>query len=136
MTMFASRTLSVSIAVHPTQVYAFVSDPRNLPQWAKGFCHAVRREEGGWIVETPQGPVKLRFAEQNTCGVLDHYVTPPTGEEIYVPMRVLPNGTGSEVLFTLFHPPDMSEEAFKEDVAVVGRDLRILKMVLEKGEQG
>jgi hypothetical protein len=132
MTMFASRTLSVSIACTPAKVYGFVSDPRNLTEWAKGLCHSVRREKDDWIVETPQGPVKIRFAEKNIYGVLDHYVTPTAGEEIYVPMRVLPNGTGSEVLFTLFRPPDMSEEQFAEDVAMVARDLRILKIVLER----
>jgi hypothetical protein len=31
-------------------------------------------------------------------------------------MRVIPNGEGSEVLFTLFQAPDMSDDAFAENV--------------------
>lgn len=46
-------------------------------------------------------------------------------------MRVLPNGSGSEVIFTLFRLPDMSNEQFAEDVGMVERDLKTLKDVLE-----
>jgi hypothetical protein len=62
---------------------------------------------------------------------LDHYVTPAPELEVYVPMRVLPNGSGSEVFFTLFRSTDMSDEKFAEDVGMVERDLKTLKNVLE-----
>jgi hypothetical protein len=78
--------------------------------------------------------MKIRFAERNDYGVLDHFVTPAPGMEIYVPMRVLPNGSGSEVVFTLFRMPEMSEEEFARDAGMVERDLRVLKSVLEKGK--
>ena len=83
-------------------------------------------------METTQGPMNLRFAEKNSLGVLDHYVSPAPGTEIYVPMRVLPNGSGSEVLFTLFRLPGMSDEKFAEDAGLVARDLEMLKDMLEK----
>jgi uncharacterized protein YndB with AHSA1/START domain len=129
--IFEARTLNVSIACAPAKVYGFVTDPENLPKWATAFCKSVRRSNAAWIVETPQGNMKIRFAEQNAYGVMDHYVTAPSGEEICVPMRVLPNGTGSEVLFTLFRTPGMPEEKFVEDIALVAGDLRTLKNVLE-----
>jgi hypothetical protein len=47
-------------------------------------------------------------------------------------MRVVPNGSGSEVIFTLFQSPDMSEEEYSEDVRLVEHDLRTLKDVLER----
>jgi hypothetical protein len=46
-------------------------------------------------------------------------------------MRVVTNGTGSEVLFTMFQLPGMSDHQFAEDVAMVARDLQSLKVVLE-----
>ena len=134
MTTFDSRTLSVSIDCPSDRVYGFVSDPGNLPQWATGLCRSIRRSDADWIVETPQGAMKIRFAERNDYRVLDHFVTPAPGVEIYVPMRVLPNGSGSEVLFTLFRLPEMSEEEFVRDAGMVERDLSILKSVLEKGK--
>jgi len=92
----------------------------------------VRRAERDWVVETSQGPMRLRFVPANDYGVLDHYVSPAPGVEFLNPMRVVPNGAGSEVLFTVFQPPDASDEAFAQDVGLVGRDLQTLKRVLER----
>jgi hypothetical protein len=129
--MLESRTLNVRIACVPQKVADFVSDPRNLPRWASAFCKSVRPDGDNWIVETPNGPVGLRFVARNAFGVLDHYVTPVPGVEIYVPMRVIANGDGSEVLFTLFRLPGMSEQDFERDAGMVERDLSELKRVLE-----
>jgi predicted 3-demethylubiquinone-9 3-methyltransferase (glyoxalase superfamily) len=123
--------LGVSIDCPAERVYAFVADPENLPRWATAFVRAVRRSAAGWVVDTPGGPVGFRFVERNDLGVLDHYVSPSPGVEILNPMRVVPRGAGSEVIFTLFQLPDTSDEAFAEDAAMVERDLRTLKAVLE-----
>ena len=100
----------------PGEVYAFVSDPKNLPRWASGLNAAV----------------KVRFVERNAFGVLDHYVKVDSGAEVYVPMRVFPNGEGAEVLLTVFRRPGTSEEKFAEDTHWVRRDLEALKQLLEK----
>ncbi len=75
--------------------------------------------------------MKLRFARRNDFGVLDHYVTVFPGVEVYVPMRVVPNGQGSEVMFTLFRSADMSDEKYGEDMRWINHDLQNLKNVLE-----
>ncbi len=129
--MLKSLTLSISINRAPREVYDFVSNAENLPKWAKMFCLSVRKTNGDWIVETPQSSVKLRFAERNALGVLDHYVTASPGVEVYVPMRVVQNGQGSELLFTLFQAKDTPDEKFAEDKRRVNQDLRNLKKVLE-----
>ena len=67
--------------------------------------------------------MKVRFTERNRFGVLDHAVMPEPGVEVYIPMRVIANGTGSELLFTLFRLSDLSEEKFAEDAEWVLRDL-------------
>lgn len=126
-----SKTLSVSIACPPGRVYEFVLNPENLPRWATGFCRSVRKSEDGWIVETPDGPMKIKFVGRNDFGVLDHCVTVRPGIEILNPMRVVPNGSGSEVIFTLFQSPDVSDGKFAEDAGLVERDLRALKEALE-----
>ncbi|MBI2203273.1 MAG: SRPBCC family protein [Candidatus Rokubacteria bacterium] len=126
-----ATTVSVSIDRAPADVYAFAANPENLPRWAAGLCLSVRRADREWIVETPQGPMGFRFAPSNDLGVLDHYVSPSPGVEFLNPMRVVPNGAGSEVLFTVFQPPDASDEAFAQDVRLVARDLGTLKRLLE-----
>ena len=77
--MSPSRTLTVAIARPPADVYEFASNPANLPRWATAFCKSVRQQAGAWIMETPQGPVKIRFVPRNDLGVLDHYVEPAPG---------------------------------------------------------
>ncbi len=131
-TMLSSKTLSISIACPPGKVYEFVSNPENLPKWAKGLGTSARKHGADWIVDTPQGPVKVRFADKNKFGVLDQYVTTASGVEVYVPLRVLSNGPGSEVIFTLFRLPEMSDEKYADDMKLVEQDLRALKDILEK----
>jgi hypothetical protein len=126
-----SRTLSISIERRPGEVYRFVADPRNFPKWAKGLCKSVRQEGGKWVIETPTGEAVVRLVEENVLGVLDHFVTVAPGVEVYVPMRVVANGGGSEVVFTLFRMERMSETQFAEDAGMVERDLATLKDVLE-----
>jgi len=129
--LLKSRTLSVAINCDPGRVYEFVSKPENLPKWAKMFCRSIKKSNGGWIVETPQGPVKVRFTRKNEFGILDHYVNPAPGVEVFVPMRVVPNGSGSEVIFTLFQLAGMSDEKCAEDIRWVEQDLKTLKRILE-----
>lgn len=129
--MMQSRTISVSIALPPRQVYAFASNPENLPQWAPAFCKSVGRMNGEWVVETPDGPMTIQFQKKNEFGILDHTVRLPSGVEIVNPMRVISNGAGSEVIFTLFRAPDMTEQKFAEDAKWVECDLHTLKRILE-----
>ena len=102
-------------------VYNFVSDPKNLARWASGLASAP----GG-------AAIKVRFVERNKYGVLDHYVTAGSAPEVYMPMRVFPNGEGAEVLITVFRQPGVSDEKFGEDTQWVRRDLEALKELLEK----
>jgi hypothetical protein len=130
--LMKSKTISVAIAAAPFAVYEFASNPENMPKWARGFAKAVTPAKDGWVVETAQGSVALRFVERNALGVLDHIVTLPTGLEIRNPMRVIPNGSGSEVVFTLFQTENLSDKQFAEDAKLVKNDLRTLKGLLER----
>jgi hypothetical protein len=47
-------------------------------------------------------------------------------------MRLIANGSGCELLFTLFREPSMSDQQFVADVGWVKRDLNGLKDLLEK----
>ena len=132
-----SRTVTVTIGCPPGRVYDFVSGPENLPRWAAGLGTSVSRVEGRWVVQTASGPLGIRFVDRNALGVLDHFVTLESGEEILVPMRVVANGTGSEVMVTVFRLPGTSAQQFAEDVTLVERDLKTLKRTLEeRGSDG
>lgn len=129
--------VSVSIARPPADVYEFASDPRNLPRWAAGLVGAgVRRDGDEWIAEAPFGKVRIRFAPPNPYGVLDHDVRLESGLVVHNPMRVVPSGEGSELVFTLIRQPGVSDEKLAEDRAAVERDLGTLKAILERRSNG
>ena len=127
-----SRTVSVRINRPFRVVYDFLAVPENWNTWAAGLGKSIRRTSDGWIADSPDGPLRVRFTPRNNFGVVDHYVKRNSGDEIHVPMRVIANGAGSELLFTLFREPGMSDGRFAADLEFVNKDLRVLKSVLEK----
>jgi hypothetical protein len=132
--MRQSRHLSVYIDRPVSRVYAFASDPANLPQWAPGVGSSVAQMDGAWFVETPEGRVRVTFAPHNDYGVLDHEVLPPSGETVYVPMRAIADGDGCEVIFTLRRIAGMTDAEFERDTALINGDLTLLKEVLERAD--
>ena len=126
------RNIAVSIHRSPGDVYAFISNGENIPRWAKGLGSTIRRVDGEWVAEGTIGKVRVRFAPQNDLGVADHDVVLETGVTVHNPIRVLPTGTGSTVIFTLMRLPDVSEQQFEDDARAVERDLTNLKALLEQ----
>ena len=126
-----SRNLSIYINRNVKVVYDFVSIPENFRLWASGLGKSLKKVKGEWFAETPDGPAKIRFSERNEFGVLDHWVNLKPEVQIYIPMRVIQNGGGCELIFTLLRLPGMSDEKFAADAEWVVRDLVSLKNLLE-----
>lgn len=113
-------------------VYEFAADPGNLPKWAAGLAGSeVKRDGERWSTQSPMGAVTFKFAPDNDFGILDHDVTLPSGETVYNPVRVIKDGQGSEVIFTLRQGSEMSDVDFERDAELVAQDLATLKSILE-----
>lgn len=128
------RHITIAIARSAQDVYRFTSEPQNVPQWAAGLAGSIKPDGDTWVAESSMGRIRVRFTPRNEFLVLDHDVTLPSGDTIHNPMRVLPNGDGCEVVFSLFRRPGVSKEAFEEDARAVARDLEALKMRMERGQ--
>jgi hypothetical protein len=125
------RHISVSIRRPWQAVYDYASNPANLPAWASGLGAAIRRIGDQWEADSPMGRVRIRFAPANGFGILDHDVVLDSGEAMHNPMRVVPNGSDAEVVFTLFRRPDLSDAQFAADSAWIAKDLQSLRAILE-----
>jgi hypothetical protein len=130
-TTLEARHVSVSINRAVADVYRFAARVENMPRWASGLAGAIESRDGEWVADGPIGRVTVRPAPPNDLGVLDHDVVLPSGTTVHNPVRVVPNGGGSEVIFSLFRQPGVSDQQFAEDGATVAKDLRLLKSLLE-----
>jgi hypothetical protein len=126
-----ARIISISIRRDWRAVYDFAQRPENFARWASGAAKSLRREGDDWVADGPEGRAALRFAPRNAFGVLDHTVILASGAEIQVPVRVVLNGGGCEVMFTLFRQPGMTDAVFARDGEWVAKDLAALKALLE-----
>lgn len=126
-----ARTLRTWIDRPPAEVYAFMADPTNMARWAAGIGAPPVQRDGRWFVDAPEGTAEVRFAPPNPFGVLDHTVVLADGTEVFVPLRVIANGDGAEVLFELQRLPGMTDAQHDADAAAVARDLATLKALLE-----
>ncbi|HWL68685.1 MAG TPA: hypothetical protein VNS22_09915 [Geminicoccus sp.] len=131
MTVFPARTVSVAIDRPWDEVNAYLSVPENFPAWASGLGRNFRTDGDGYSVDGPDGSWHVRFTLPNPFGVLDHDVTAPDGSRTHNAMRVIPNGDGCLVMFTLLRMDGVTEEKFAADAAWVQRDLQALKALLE-----
>lgn len=129
--MPTSLHLTVHVDRSAEEVYRFAADPAHLPQWAAGLSGSIEQRDGRWLADSPMGEVEVRFAPENGYGVLDHDVTLPDGTTVTNPLRVLPDGAGCEVVFTLRRGPGVTDEAFETDAAAVRSDLATLKALME-----
>jgi len=129
--LLQSHTISVAIACPFEEAYDFLSKPANFPQWAGGLCSDIEKKDDQWVIITPEGLCKIEFTKKNAFGVLDHTVT--VGRtKVYVPMRLVANNNGCEVLLTLYKQGGMEDSRFAEDIGWVERDLEVLKDLLEQ----
>ena len=104
--MLEARTVSISIERPCRDLYEAIWRPECFPDWASGLSgSSLERDGEAWKAEGPEGPVRIRFTGHNAFGVMDHHVDAGSGPEIRVPMRVVPNAGGAEVLLTVFRQP-------------------------------
>lgn len=132
MACFEARIIHVSIERDWREVYDFMSEPVNMPRWATGLSSSMRRDGEDYVADGgPIGLIRVRFAPRNPFGVVDHRVTLENGVSVDNALRVVPNGGGSEVMFTLLKIDGLDDEAFERDAALVLNDLKGLKAILE-----
>ncbi len=125
------KQISISIDRPVSRVYEYASNPENFPRWVAFIESITLQTDGSWIAESDLGNINIRFTPENKFGIMDHLVTLPDGSAVNNPMRVVENGTGNELTFTLFWMPGRTEEEFDHDAELVEADLKKVKELLE-----
>ena len=57
--MSESQHISTYIERPAAEVYAYASNPANLPDWATGLGGAIEERDGRWFADSPMGEIEL-----------------------------------------------------------------------------
>ncbi|MBA2554960.1 MAG: SRPBCC family protein [Geodermatophilaceae bacterium] len=124
-----AETRTISIAASPSAVYAFLADPYNLPRWAPDFASAVRPSGTDWLVDQGSAEVAITVRVSPEHGTIDLLAAANHSRGAFT--RVVPNGEGSEYLFTLFFAAETGEAAVEKQMTVVEEELRTIRASCE-----
>jgi hypothetical protein len=107
-----SVTQSIELEAEPKAVFAIISDPRRLPQWAAPFADAVSSDGGtGWLVQKAGRIFPIRVAAHEPTGCVDFLREISPGREGGARLRVTPRPVwGSVVVMTAPVPNGGDEE--------------------------
>jgi hypothetical protein len=125
LTLNRSETRSIAIDAPPDTVHRFIADPINIPRWAPAFATAIRPSDEHWIATTERGEAEIIVASNRESRTLDILSAADRTRGAFA--RVISNGAGSEVLFTLFFEPGTPEPAVTAQMTVVDEELASIK---------
>jgi hypothetical protein len=131
MSIRRAEVVHTPISAPPSEVLHFLSDLTLWKTWAPWIRSVEGTSAQEWTLETDAGRMTVRFVEPNDLGVLDHHVTLESGLTVFNSMRVLANGSGSELVMVLFQQPSVSAAEFERDVQAVRDDMGRIKAAAE-----
>lgn len=133
-----TTTLTTTIDAPLDVVGDDLADATTHPTWATEFFAGPAEPigDGSYAVEVPLmgGPARMRVDADVERGIVDLYIA-PAGVEFGepLPVRLIPNGSGVDVLWTLGRPADVPDDAWNAGLASMQRELGHLKARHEGG---
>jgi uncharacterized protein YndB with AHSA1/START domain len=122
-----SETRSIAIDAPPERVHRFIADATNIPRWAPAFATAIHPGDTHWVATTERGEAEIIVASNPDSGTLDILSAADRTRGAFA--RVISNGPGSEVLFTLFFEPGTPEQTVTAQMTVVDDELANIKQL-------
>lgn len=130
--LYRAETVTISIDCPVQTVYEFLADPRNLPTWLADIGDTILQvRDQEWAVESLAGPYTFRFCPRNRFGVLDFAVIRADRLVLEMPVRVVANEGGTELMLTIHRMPEKAEVVHASEVEWIRVDLATLKTLLE-----
>ena len=124
-----AETRSISISAPPESVLELLGDARRLPDWAPAFASAVEPDGEDWLIDTDSARFRVRIRVSSEYGTVD--LLRPGDPRRGARMRVLHNGDGSELLFTLVFAAATEGSAIAQQMITVEAELRTVRDLCE-----
>lgn len=127
-----NTTLAVTIKRSPQDVYNYISNLANWPEFSDFAANFERVTDNEYIAHTSQGDVKVVALFDKKRLLLDTQCILPDGEVQTIPYRVVPNKDGAELMMTNFRPKSSSKKDYEEQLYWIEVELKRAKEILEK----
>jgi hypothetical protein len=126
-----SETVTTVLPVSQERVFEYMSDIRNLPEWATEFARELRDQDGEYRVVNNLGEFLFEMRADQRTGVIDMYAGPSRDQLAVFPTRAvrLPDGRTS-YSFTMFQAPGMPDELFESQYASLKREFGNIEAIL------
>ena len=118
-----TRTVTAVLDAPREQVFSYLADVANLPDWATEFARELKFEDGKAKVVNGLGEFYFSIEADPETGVIDMYAGPTEEELAVFPTRVvgLPGGKVA-YSFTMFQGPEMPDELFESQYEALVRE--------------
>lgn len=132
MATLVTETVRITIDASFEKVTSDLADPTTHHEWAREFFSSPAQilGNGEVVVTVPRmgGEVNMKVDADTACGRIDLYLAPPgLPYGAPLPVRVVPNADGVDVLFTLARFPGQSDSEWEGGLASMARELEHLK---------
>jgi hypothetical protein len=131
MSLAQSHVVHLAIDSPFERVVDFLSDAGNFPKWAAVQGEMTRLSELEWEAQTEFGERIVRFSPRNEFGVFDHAVYKPGDRPIRMPLQIIQNEDGCDLVFLFPRRPGVTDEQFASSVEWVTSDFMSLRSLLE-----
>jgi ketosteroid isomerase-like protein len=130
-TLSRSAIKSVDIQAPFERVFGFLANPMNWPQYAVVNLRSASPGENGWFkMITKFGEGEIRVSPIKELGLCDHEWRDPQAHWT-VPARIVANGDGVTVMYTLFQPPVMTDQQFDQAMKDMDIEMNTLREIME-----
>ena len=129
--MAQSHVIHLAIDSPFGKVVEFLSDAGNFPKWAAVQGEMTRLGDLEWRAETEFAERIVRFSPDNDFGVFDHAVYVAGETPITMPLQIISNEEGCDLVFLFLRRPGVSDEQFASSVEWVTSDFLALRSLLE-----
>jgi hypothetical protein len=123
-------TQAVTLDAPAATVFEFLAEAENLPKWAVGFAHAIRRDGDAWRLRTAQGEVGVRLVTDPALGTIDFHMSPAPDVEVVAYSRVIPGPDSAVYVFTQLRASGMPDAVFDGQVRALREELAVLQGIM------
>jgi uncharacterized protein YndB with AHSA1/START domain len=117
------HTVTATFPAPADEVFEYLADIDNLPDWATEFAHELKLVDGRYKVMNGLGEFFFEIRADRESGVIDMLAGPRENGLQLFPARVVPLADGgSAFMFTMFQATGQPDEQFEEQYHSLRRE--------------